>query len=83
MYIFPPLVGYDGRMAHRRSRNGNALMVKLVDTPDLKSVVRKDVPVRLRLGAPIKSRIAELRSSIPPSDSGPQNSAGSAISELG
>jgi hypothetical protein len=27
-------------------------MVKLVDTPDLKSVVRKDVPVRLRLGAP-------------------------------
>ena len=33
-----------------------ALMVKLVDTPDLKSVVRKDVPVRFRLGAPFKIR---------------------------
>ncbi len=32
-------------------QSATALMVKLVDTPDLKSVVRKDVPVRLRLGA--------------------------------
>ena len=54
-------------------------MVKLVDTPDLKSVVRKDVPVRLRLGAPIKSRIAELRSSIPPSNSGSHKTCRSAI----
>jgi hypothetical protein len=37
-------------------RSATALMVKLVDTPDLKSVVRKDVPVRLRLGAPFKIR---------------------------
>ena len=61
LYIRPPVTQATGLRFSKPSRfdslhSATARMAKLVDAWDLKSPVRKDVPVRFRLRAPNKSR---------------------------